>query len=324
MARIKPDTWAQLQYLAQQQDGLVTLTQARALGIPPSTICDRAQPGGPWQRVLPAVYALHAGPLTPSSRSRAALLFAGPNAVLTGVEVLRRVGAPAVPSDPRVHVIIPNTQQTASREFVIVERSRRVPPSRLLDGFPSASVARAVIDTARRMRVQRDVNALITGVVQSRLCRPQDLEKELREGQRRGTRAARRAVEAVLMGAASAPEVDAQRLLRHPDLPEPLWNPVLCDASTGAFLARPDGYWREGVALEVDSRAHHTVGDDFDRTLDRDALLTSYGIRTLHVTPTRLRRDPYTLIERILRTLEVARNSPPPSVVVRRDSGLAL
>jgi hypothetical protein len=324
MPRIKPAAFDALRYAAQMQDGLITLRQAREIGIAPSTICDRAGPGGPWQRVLPAVYALFSGPLPADTRLRAALLYGGADSCTTGVEVLRRHGVPWAPRDPRVHLLIPNTQQTSSRGFVVVERTRRMPTPERLDGFPAAPLPRAILDATRRMRDQRAVTALITGSVQSGRCSAADLVAELADGQRRGTARARRAIDAALLGAASAPEADAQVLLRHPDLPEPLWNPVLRDAATGAFIASPDAYWKEGVALEVDSRAHHTVGDDFDRTLDRDALMTSYGLSTLHVTPARLRRDPQTLILRLLATLEIARSRPMPAVTVWRNSGEAL
>ena len=49
-----------------------------------------------------------------------------------------------------------------------------------------------------------------------------------------------------------------------------------------------------------------SIGDDFDRTLERDALLTSYGILTLHVTPRRLRESPTLLVKQLVRTLDLA------------------
>ena len=71
------------------QGGLATRSQLIGLGVPPSTIRHRERPGGPWRRVLKGVCASHDQALTGLGPLRAALLFAGPGSVVTGLAALR-------------------------------------------------------------------------------------------------------------------------------------------------------------------------------------------------------------------------------------------
>jgi hypothetical protein len=236
--------------------------------------------------------------------------------------VLRDLAGVRTPADPRRHVLVPSRLSVASRAFVLIERTERMPTTvERRYGFPTAPVPRAVVDAGRRMRGAREVNALVTSVVQREFCTAEEIASELRRAQRRGTRLLRIAVGDAMAGTRSVAESDARTVIRGHGLPEPVWNPTLLDAATGAFLASPDGYYPdEGVALEVDSRAHHTVGDDFDRTLDRDALLTSYGVFVVHATPASIRRDPVGYTARIAATLKMAAGRPLPAVVMRTGS----
>lgn len=70
--------------LAAVQDGLITRAQAAAAGMSPAAIAHALRPGGPWRRVLRGVYATFTGPLAPIHQLRAACLYAGDDAVVTG------------------------------------------------------------------------------------------------------------------------------------------------------------------------------------------------------------------------------------------------
>ncbi|HEX4788240.1 MAG TPA: hypothetical protein VH372_07240 [Actinospica sp.] len=71
------------------QGGLATRSQLIGLGVPPSTIRHRERQGGPWRRVLRGVCASHDQALTGLGSLRAALLYAGPESVVTGLAALR-------------------------------------------------------------------------------------------------------------------------------------------------------------------------------------------------------------------------------------------
>jgi hypothetical protein len=68
-------------------------------------------------------------------------------------------------------------------------------------------------------------------------------------------------------------------------------------------LPSPDGWIPDvGVAIEVDSREYHISPEQWERTLARHALLTSYGAAVLHFPPSRIRRDMAGVVRVIERT----------------------
>jgi hypothetical protein len=141
------------------------------LGVPESTVYRRARNGGPWQRLLPGVLLLSNG--TPSTQQlvTAALLYSGPDSMLTGMLACRRHGVRRGPTPPfQVHVLVPHARQLRSTGFVLVERTRRLPDPVGDDGVPLAPPARACIDTARRLSDPREVTELLGDAVQRGLC----------------------------------------------------------------------------------------------------------------------------------------------------------
>ncbi len=110
--------------LVVAQDGLATVHQLRDLGCPSHVVAARCRPGGPWQRVLPRVVLLgDAGP-DPHQRMRAALLYAGPDALLAGAAALalHRYGT-ALPV--YVDVLVRRPAHRGSHAYVRVCRTRR-------------------------------------------------------------------------------------------------------------------------------------------------------------------------------------------------------
>jgi hypothetical protein len=118
----------------------------------------------------------------------------------------------------------------------------------------------------------------------------------------------RRALTEVADGVRSAPEAGLRDVVRSSKvLGEALWNPVL-EADDGQILPTPDGLLPDAaIALEVDSRAHHSGPDDWERTLRRHNLLSQHGVLVLHFTPKEIRDEParvrrmieHTYLERI-------------------------
>jgi len=122
--------------LASQQH-CVTLTQLAEVGLASSTIAYRTRPKeGVWQRPLPGVILTHRGTPTRDEQVAAALLYAGPEAVITGSEALRRCELD-VPRSARVDLLVPHQQRRQSSGFVVVERTRTMPELTLVDGFPA-------------------------------------------------------------------------------------------------------------------------------------------------------------------------------------------
>ena len=251
-------------HLARAQDQLLTRAQLSELGCTDSTISYRCRRDGPWQRILRHVYVLHGGTPTPRQRLRAALLYAGEHALLTGHAALALHHFRAAPRPerlPHIDVLVPYGGAGGARSasgFVRLHRTRRLPQAHPVAGLRCAPPARAVADAIPYLTCERDVTALLAEAVQRGFCTPQELLAELRASRRHFAPYVARAADHLTAGVHSVLEADARTLIDRYALPQPLWNPDLHDPLTGDFLARPDAYWpAEGVALEVDSREYH-------------------------------------------------------------------
>jgi hypothetical protein len=281
-----------------RQYGVIGLDQATSLGLLMSTIRCRIRPGGPWQRILPGVYLTESGPPTHDQLDMAALLYAGPQALITGIAALRRCGLQHA-CGPAVDVLVPQRCGRASRDHVRLHRTVRMPSLVVVQGpIELAMAPRATIDAARHLFDTRDLRAVVAGVVQQRLCTLPELRTELSLARMPNAEALRAVLGEVAAGIRSAPEGDLMDLINQAGLPRPLYNADLY--LDDVFLARPDAWWREvSVAAEVDSRAHHSSAYDFQRTMRRHTKMTAAGIRLLHFSPAEIRSHPLVVIARI-------------------------
>jgi hypothetical protein len=76
--------------LARKQHGVIARYQAFECGMTERVVDYRIRGGGPWKVLLPGVYLTHTGRPDHAAQEIAALLYAGPQSVLTGVAALRR------------------------------------------------------------------------------------------------------------------------------------------------------------------------------------------------------------------------------------------
>lgn len=303
-----------LEELLRAQDGVVTREQALAV-LSPAALRHRLRPGGPWQRVLPAVYVAQTGPLTGRQRLRAALLHGGPLAQLGGPTALALHGL--APHAPVLHLLVPHSTQPVARTGLAVHRTHRLPVPVRVEQLPVSPVSRAVVDAGRLLAQLDDVRALVAGAVQRRRTTVERLQDELEAGHSGGSALVRAALLEVADGVRSAPEAQLRGLLLSSRvLPPARWNCRLL--LHGRWLADPDAYLEPaGLVVECDSRRWHLTPADWEATLARHDRMEAAGLRVLHVTPQRLHRDP----RGVLRTVEDAyraglRSGPPPGVRV--------
>jgi hypothetical protein len=285
-----------LQELIRRQDSVVTRAQAVRAGLSRHAISYRLRDRGPWRLLLPGVYLTLPGVPTQVQRETAALLYAGPNAMITGAAALRFYEFRQIPrqSNDVVDILIPSRCQRTSTGCARVHRTAHMPliwatgPAERRYAFP----ARAVVDTARWLTDLREVRALVGDAVQNRHCAVAQLADELRTGGTPNGALLRKVIAEVTAGVRSAPEAELRDLIVRARLPMPLFNPRLY-LPNGTFIASPDAWWPDaGVAIEVDSRQWHLAPDDWERTMVRHSDLGQYGIVTLHVTPHQLRSAP--------------------------------
>ncbi|WP_170211655.1 hypothetical protein [Saccharothrix australiensis] len=165
---------------------VIKTTDLEAAGVPRYAIALRCRPGGPWQRILPGVLLLSAGPPTRAQRVRAALTYAGPEAVLTGVDALREQGFPDLPLPPRIHLLQPAARRKTGDHHLRLERTTRLPEAVVKDGLPLAPPERAVLDAVRNEAHPRRQQAMITAVLRRGACTVAALLRELDAGSQRG------------------------------------------------------------------------------------------------------------------------------------------
>lgn len=305
---------------ANSQGGTVSHAQLVALGVSKATISSWTRTGGRWQRVLPGTYLLHRGTPTVDERLSAGLLYAGQDAVLTGglaahLRGLRNLPMPvdALP----VHLLVPPARQVRSADFVIIERTQRLPEATTIRGYPVAPLARAVFDVGRRHASRHDIRAITLEAVQRRMLEIDDLAEEIRHGQRQWTAVMRDVLGDALSGVRSVPEAGLRDIVIASDLPEPLWNCRL-ETSDGEFIAEPDGYYEDiGLALEVDSREHHYKrADNFAATWMRHGVYNRHRILAERILPETIRDDPASVIAAIRATRAANGGRTPPDVRV--------
>jgi hypothetical protein len=291
---------------------VVHLRDLRGLGMRDSTIARRCRSGGPWQRLLPGIVLLHAGPVTRDDRRRAALLHCGPDSVLTGLDALALHGFEQAPHPSgSVHVLVPAERRRAGSGHVLVERTDRLPhPS--AGRWPLAPPARAALDAARRLRSRTQVRAVLAEAVQRNRCTVAALGAELAAGSRRGTAIPRLVLDEVADGVRSVAEARARRLLKRSKLAAPLWNPRVYRPD-GSLLAVPDA-WFDDVAMawEIDSLSWHLSPDDYARTLDRGSRLTAAGVIVLHSLPQKIHEQEQATLKDLESTHRLAASRPRP------------
>jgi hypothetical protein len=299
---------------AARPHAVIARWQLNELGVSDKMIWARCGQGGIWQRILPGVVSLRTGQLTWTQQIEAALRYARRGGMVTGLAAARLHGLRRTPETDQVHILVGDDKQPASYGYVIVERTWRLPEPHIRRGFPVAPVGRAVLDAARRLTGQSEVDALVAEAVQRRLTTPEALADELVAGSRRGTARPRVAIRAMLDGARSKAEADAYRLVRASRLPAPRWNPTLV-APDGSRLPTPDG-WFDDVALawEIDSLEFHLSPEDYARTLQRHARMTGVGIVVLHTLPSRLVHDRAAVLEELAAAYAQAARRPRPPI----------
>jgi hypothetical protein len=297
-----------LSQLIKRQSLVVTRRQALDCGLHPSALHRRAQAGGRWQEILPGIYLTVTGTPTPDQRDTAAVFYAGRGSTLTGAAALRRHGM-RVQSDS-IDVLIPANRRRQSTSFVVIHRTRRLPPTVCYMGpVQYALPARAVADAARGLRDLGEVRAVVAAAVQSRRCTIEQLQAELKGGPVHGSALFRAALAEVGEGARSGPEGELLGLIKRGRLPLPLLNARLYLGKE--LIARPDAWWPDcGVVVEVDSRQWHLAPEDWEHTMRRHARMTALGILVLHFSPRQIRDEPYQVLDTIRSALANRRGHP--------------
>jgi hypothetical protein len=306
MPRLSQFDQEKLQVTLARQEGLVARRQALACAMSPGALRYRISPDGPWQTVLPGVYASVGGHLSEKQRAVAAYLYAARPLAITGLAAVAWHGL-STRRPEQIEVLVPQGYNRNDIGFVRLRRTSVEPRAYYRDGVVSyAPLDRAIVDTVRQLTDMSEVRDLVASGVQRGKVEVWQLTRELGLGPKQGSARLRLALAEVSDGVRSVAEADLRAIVGQFRLPAPLYNPRLFVGSE--FLASPDAWWPEaGVAAEVDSKAWHLKPSDWERTLARHDRMTAQGILVLRFPPARLRAAKKDVAKEIRSALAVSR-----------------
>ncbi len=276
--------------LAGRQHGVVARWQLVALGLSRREIGRRLE-RGLLHALHRGVYAVGHRVLTQRGRWMAAVLAAGPGAVLSHRSAAALWG---IRPTARAHIEITAPRKLHPRKGLHPHRAV-LPEDEMTrrDNIPVTSAARTLLDLAAVLKPNELDRALDEAEIH-RLAGPEEMLS--RYPAHRGTKALRTLL------------LDARRSLR-----SPLEHEFLTFVDTHGFQ-RPetntiiagyevDAVWREArLIVELDGYATHGTRAAFDRDRERDRRLTAKGWRTVRVTKAHL-AEPTALAQELLSSL---------------------
>jgi hypothetical protein len=291
-----------VEMLLKAQDQLITRQQA-LLSMTQAEITGRL--GKFWQVVLPGVYATFTGALTMHHRTRAALLYAGPESMVNDLCALRTHRMAYLPDDPFSRVLVHAHVQRSSRDFVVLRRTTRLPRPLSVGGLPVVPLARALCEFGARHPDERDSFAVVAAALQKGRVRLDALVQEIERSPNRGRPKLVRIAEKLGAGVRSAPEGDFRRLvMRSRILPQPLWNCLLRLPDGREFS--PDALFVDaGLIHETNGRKYHSGEapveneDPFEDMQRRNDALVTADLTVLHNSPHRIRTESCTVIAEV-------------------------
>jgi hypothetical protein len=271
-------------------DRVTTTAALRAHGWSHHAIAARCRASGPWQRILRGVVLMTTALPTRRQRLRAAIAYAGPESVVSGIDAMRAHGIDVPPSQ-EVLVLVPARRRLSSASYLTVERTNRPPNPMIMAGIPYAPLARATLDVARRAINHKQQRALLVAAIGP--CTVATLKAELNAGSQRGSADVRALLSQDLTNpndVRQVADVLAKRALRTTALPPPQWHTPVYD-DTGMLLGVPDAWWPQmSVAWNVGTQARHHDPEVWERA----------GVTLVRTDPARLRAAPSAVMSELL------------------------
>jgi hypothetical protein len=301
------------------QDGLVSRDQTFAAGLTKSAIASRLQRD--WQRVLPGVYLTHRGTPTRRQLLVAALLYAGSDAAIDGLDACRFHGVKAIIPTTDVHVVVPWGHPARSFGWLIVRRSKWpiVTVGTALVRYVDAATASMTV--ARACRQEHRALAILSDCLQRRLATHEELLRAHALATPRNALLIDNVLAALSTGVRSVGENDFRLLaVESRQLPALLYNCLL--RLPNSRLISPDALCPCcAVVHETNGRRPHAREDQFESMQERHDVMTAAGLTPLHNSPRRIRVRGNLVIDEFIRTHNrYAGRGLPPDVVLLRPA----
>jgi hypothetical protein len=197
--------------LCQRQHGVLSRARAQALGVTAKVIAGHVR-ANRWQRVHRGVVATFTGPLPRASQLWAAVLRAGPDAVLShhsAAELAGLIDPPTSDIGAPIHVTVPAERRPGQVAGLVIHHSERLNAKRHPSRTPpQTTVEETVLDLAQAATTVDRAVAWLVRAVGRRLTTPARLRAALAQRARvRWRRELSATVEDVAMGCHSTAEL---------------------------------------------------------------------------------------------------------------------
>jgi hypothetical protein len=248
-----------LRNLAQRQYEVVSRSQAIRAGLSPDMIKFRVR-SGRWQQLHLGVYATFSGIPGRGACLWAALLAAGPGAVLSYQTAAELHGLADKPTSP-IHVSVPRQRHLAAVEGVSLHRSARaIDAVQEGSGPPRTTVEETVLDLVEKAESFDDVCGWVTRAIARELTDEARLNAAMtKRGRLRWRADLHEVLEAAVTGDHSVLEFRYHRdVERAHGLPDP-GRQAPFTAKDGRQGRRDRVYEAYGVIVELDGRLAHPV-----------------------------------------------------------------
>jgi very-short-patch-repair endonuclease len=281
----------------REQDGVITLAQARHSGLSKHAVNRRVQSGG-WLQCSQGVYFADDRPFTDSARIRAAVWGYGDRATASGLAAAWWHGLTRFPPDV-VEVTVPRDSNGRRRSGSRVRR-RDLDPHDIVErkGLRVTALPLTVVEAAVR---RRDGAQLMDSALQRHVELPQLWKAHLRNKGRHGSPAARRLLQAAADGARSAAERLLVKLLREAGIKG--WK---ANYPVGGYKVDV-GFPKQKVAIEADGWAFHSHPEAFAIDRQRQNAIALLGWQVLRFTWLDLTEYPQRVIAEIRRAIRSPR-----------------
>jgi hypothetical protein len=288
--------------MLRHQAGVITRAQALAAGISRHAIYARLE-GERWQRLHIGVYVGYSGPLTRESLMWAAVLAAGPGAVLCYRTAAELHGLLDAPKGEAIHVMVPRSRTLRPMRRVVVHYSRRADVARhpALEP-PRTRLEETVLDLAEAERTANGAIAWILDACAGRRTTPERLLEAMDARPRMRRRR-------ILLAALGDARIGVHSILERGYLYRVQRPHGLPEGSrqrrtrSGATYRYEDIRYEEyGVIVELDGQQAHPEGERW-RDTRRDNSSAVKGLITLRYTYADVMERPCEVADEILRTL---------------------
>ena len=248
------------------------------------------------EAIYPGVWLPRGVELDAAGRARAAWLWSGRQAVVSGLSAAALHGAKWIEPDAPASLI--HTNRRAPKGVLVSSDTVADGEVVVIKGLPVTTPARTAFDLGRGLTEREGVPRL-DALMNATEVKVADVESVMQQHPRaRGTSRLRRTLTMVDGGAESPYESATRLVLLGAGLPAPDTQIAICDPWGRAFARLDMGWPRWKVAVEYDGAQHWTDGRQRAWDIERTLLLEEAGWVIIRVSADLLRRRPDVIVDR--------------------------